>query len=955
MMERLRGSGRLWERERDLALIEDALARASGGSGRLVVIDGPAGIGKTRLIERSAELAASAGFRLFTATGHELEQDLPFGVVRQLLERELPATGDPRRDTLFSGAAGLSASVFASGALPEGEADGTYGLLHGIHWLVVNLAVEAPLALLVDDVQWADELSLRAMAYLRHRLDGLPVAFVVAARPAPQDGARREILRSLSCGRDVVTVSPRPLSAAGTAALVGAIAPRATDDDAVAAIHEVTGGNPFLIVEAVRSLSDEGETITLASVATLADSASESLSNATMLRLGALGPEAIAVSRAVAVLDVDSDLAQVCALSQLERAEVLAATRLLVDARILADEAPLRFAHPLLRAAVYGDLPELERACSHERAAAVLERFAADNARIAAHLLLSRPAGNDRFALRLRQVAEDATAKGDHVTAARYWRRALAEPPAPGERPHVLLGVGLSELADENAAVAIGHLRAALDLLEGSADRLRAALGLGQATLIAEGFERAVDALDTSHDGLDEDALLRLDVERTGIAFFVPALAGDAARRMRSFSELEGRTLSQRLALASAALACAFDPASSAADVTAIATRAIREDTIAADWAAASMQICPATGVLHYCEEFDAGERALAGALDSARARGSGSAFAIASLFLSQIAVLQGRLAESIAHTEAVVATAADLPRTQGFDRFFLAAPAVQLAWALVERGEIDRATRVIDEAAGDAEIETPERCPLLYGRGLVRFASGNDHRGALDDFIRYGAISAQMGYEERILPWRLHGAQASAALGDRERAVALAEDALAIARVWGAPGGLGAARRVAALVGARTQGDRCEQLELAVATLRSSHWRLELARALVDLGIARRVAGHRVDSRSVLREGLDLAAACGARPLVQRARSELLIAGARPRRDRITGRDALTPSEQRIAGLACAGNTNREIAQLLFVTPKTVELHLSRAYRKLGIAGRSMLAQALANADRQD
>ena len=111
-----------------------------------------------------------------------------------------------------------------------------------------------------------------------------------------------------------------------------------------------------------------------------------------------------------------------------------------------------------------------------------------------------------------------------------------------------------------------------------------------------------------------------------------------------------------------------------------------------------------------------------------------------------------------------------------------------------------------------------------------------------------------------------------------------------------------------------------------------------------------RRVAapGERIAARAALTEGLDLATACGAAAVAERAREELLIAGGRPRRDRITGRDALTPSEHRIARLAVAGQTNREIAQRLFVTPKTVEVHLSGVYRKLGIAGRPTLSRAL-------
>ncbi len=136
-----------------------------------------------------------------------------------------------------------------------------------------------------------------------------------------------------------------------------------------------------------------------------------------------------------------------------------------------------------------------------------------------------------------------------------------------------------------------------------------------------------------------------------------------------------------------------------------------------------------------------------------------------------------------------------------------------------------------------------------------------------------------------------------------------------------------------------------------AVEVLEGSGAELELAQALVDLGMLLRHEGDRVEARERLSRGLDLAARCGAAPLAARAREELAASGARPRRDRISGRDSLTPSELRLARLAAEGHSNRGIAQDLYLSEKTVEMHLSRAYRKLGIGGRAELAGALKNA----
>ena len=199
------------------------------------------------------------------------------------------------------------------------------------------------------------------------------------------------------------------------------------------------------------------------------------------------------------------------------------------------------------------------------------------------------------------------------------------------------------------------------------------------------------------------------------------------------------------------------------------------------------------------------------------------------------------------------------------------------------------------------------------------------------------------------MMAWRSDAALSLSALGDARAAARLCDTEVALARRWGAGRALGVALRAAGLV---TGGDRgLELLTEAVTVLRGSPAALELARALTDLGAARRRAGGRAQARELLREGLDIAQRLGGAGLADRARAELVIAGGRPRRDAVRGRDALTPSELRVAQLAAAGQTNRQIAQALFVTMRTVENHLTSSYAKLGIAARPQLAAALAAA----
>jgi DNA-binding CsgD family transcriptional regulator len=197
------------------------------------------------------------------------------------------------------------------------------------------------------------------------------------------------------------------------------------------------------------------------------------------------------------------------------------------------------------------------------------------------------------------------------------------------------------------------------------------------------------------------------------------------------------------------------------------------------------------------------------------------------------------------------------------------------------------------------------------------------------------------------LIAWRASLAPALAAAGGREEALSLAREEVALARAFEVPRELGMALRASGLVEGGETG--IELLQEAVGVLETTPAELEHARALSDLGAALRRAGRRSDARDPLRAGLDLAGRCGANALVDRAHSELVAAGARPRRMVVSGAEALTASERRVAELASEGLTNREIAQTLFVTEKTVESHLGHAYRKLDISARSQLADALA------
>src|SRR3954470_1459990 len=247
----------LLEREDEVARLAAALDQARDGRGGLALVEGPAGIGKTRVVEAAREHAASRGTAVLAARASELDHDFPFGVVRQLLE-PLLATGAARARLLRGAAAGATAVLGpGAGADVAPGTDPSWAHFHALYWLVATLAEQGPAALFVDDIHWADASSLRFLQFLLPRLADLPVVVVAAARP-PEGGARPHPIDALAADPLTVVVRPAPLSDRAVAALVAGRLGDGGDARFCAACREATGGNPFLLQELLRELAVEG-------------------------------------------------------------------------------------------------------------------------------------------------------------------------------------------------------------------------------------------------------------------------------------------------------------------------------------------------------------------------------------------------------------------------------------------------------------------------------------------------------------------------------------------------------------------------------------------------------------------------------------------------------------------------------------------------------------------------
>ena len=329
---------------------------------------------------------------------------------------------------MLEGAAATAREVFdgpASGASGE---ESSFAILHGLYRLTVNLAEQAPLLLLVDDLQWCDEPSLRWLCYLVRRLDGLRVTLVCGVRPFERH-AHAHLIGEIV--RDPLTVSlhPQPLSERASAELIGG------DEVFARACSDATGGNPLLLVELAKALRSEGVTPDAAHVAEVATLAPRAASRAVLVRLGRLSRDAAAVAHATAVLGDAAAFSLVAELAGLDDAAAVVAADQLVGAEVFADQAPTAFTHPLIRAAVYEDMPAHERSLAHERAARLLHGRGAGPGPVATQLVHAPPRAEAWVVDVLEQAARAAQRAGAPASAATYLTRALAEPPAAERRP----------------------------------------------------------------------------------------------------------------------------------------------------------------------------------------------------------------------------------------------------------------------------------------------------------------------------------------------------------------------------------------------------------------------------------------------------------------------------------------------------------------------------------------
>lgn len=940
-------TGGLWERQAELSALESASQDAREGRGRLVVVEGEAGIGKTGLLAATRDQAERDGMRVLTARGTELERDFPFALVRQLFEPVLGALDVPRRAELLTGGARPAGMLFSEDSVesgtaqPELLADPLFTRLNGLFWLTSNLCELQPSVIAVDDAHWGDPSSLRFLKYLLPRLEDLPLIVLVAMRAA-EPGAPAELLSGLTTDAAALVLRPRTLSRDGVAGLVRESAVAEAADEFCAACHELSGGNPFMLHELVAELGARGFQGTRAEVDDLRVIAPAALRGAAVARLASMAPEAGRLARAAAVLGDDAELATVAALAGVEQDVAERAIDDLAAVGILGPRRPLRYRHPLLRNAVYASIAPMELARSHAHAARILGTGGADPERVAIHLLASEPGGDPRVVSTLSSAARRALAQGAPEAAVRYLLRALVEKPSRDARSELvgqLLTAGL-RAGDGNVFEQVGldpvaELGDDPDTLLSFAWQL--AMWLFASDRTAEVTALMENAASLASDRGEAELALRLDALLASSSLLSPAQAR-ARFELHGSAAMPG-SAGERLGLALQSWWGTF-LGGTAAHTGQMARHALTDGRIFIEQPD-SPSLGQAILVVARTEQLDL-------ALDrievlTAHARAAGAALTLASA--AHLRAYVQYLGGEIARAEGEARISVEAARRGGYLAAvpFFAAVYVE---TLIERDELAEAEDVIATAGWSGPL--PENywwTPAWLSRARLHIARRR-YAQATEDLLAIERAHERDGITSPFYSVGCELAVALAGQGHSEEAGRYAKLELERARQWGTPSSIAASLRALAMLAARSE--RIDLLGEALALLEGSPMQLERMRALTDYGAALRRANQRALAREPLKEALELARSAGARAIARRAHEELSATGEKLRPLFPEGAGSLTPSELRVAELAAEGLSNREIAQTLLLTVKTVEMHLSRAYRKLDIASRTELPRAL-------
>ncbi|MEU5637561.1 AAA family ATPase [Streptomyces rishiriensis] len=946
----LRGQGpEPVERERELALLVELTRRTAAGDPALVMLEGPDGIGKTTLLRALVAQARAEDLRVVHTTAGQEGERLPLSTAHALLAG-LDADVARTPLTAWTNPPGASGTDARWRGLPFYDVDGaspSFGVLAELHEVVRSAAGDGPLVIVVDDADEADTASLRFLAHTARRLAGLPVLLALARRSGADEPALNDVAALPLCR----LVRPRPLTSEGigllTLRLLGSKTDAAFQESCLAA----TNGNPLLATRLLTALREERLPLTADHVASAPGQ------HIHALRLRAAGllhrhPAAtVQAARALAVLGDRATPENGARLALLDCSVFARSLLALVSNGLVTSngDGSWSYSHALVRNVVLADMTDDERDAVHGRAARLLHDDGASPSEVAEHLCHAPSTARQPWAAAvLRDAAREAVLHASPVRAVELLRACVPEDAAEAGDPSLLFELGVAEMGVD-AEASVRHLTSALNGATEPKLRLRALGALAEALTRQGQVARAADLLARCRSEAALPASGLADPQLMEAQLLIAATANRAAyaellQTVPFDLSLPGDTPGQRALLASRAVISA-SRMDRVAEAVAAARTVIGRGTTTTD---APIYLGVAASGLLYADlphEAEAAYQKLLIGADALLDPTYRSLLALSAEAHQRLGALEQALRASAAALAGVT-----VARATPYEALPLAAR----LHALLDQGDLAQADLLDAEIPDPVQDDSWQWNEVVSARGRLYLAKEDPTR-ALAHFEE--CARRQAGWQRTspaVSPWWYWAGRTHLALGDRASAVALAERAVADARSAGLPCALGSGLELWA---AATTGDdqRPALLEEAEQVLMGTRAALWLARVRVARGQALQRLGYKKAAREVLRQGWEEAYGVGSVPLHTVAYRALLATGARPRRPVSRGPGALTQSESQVARLAADGRSNAYIAETLFVTRRTVEVHLTSVYRKLGLTGRRELRDSLESQDFHD
>ncbi|MEU9356101.1 AAA family ATPase [Streptomyces griseoloalbus] len=931
-------------RSAHLGTLAARAAAARAGRPQMVVVDGPAGVGKTSLLRAALDPGGPCdGMTVLHGACRAVDNGIGYSGVRALFG---PLNLTARRGRSASLLRGSARHALPALVPDPADADSTPGAtfptLNGLYWLAANLMADRPLVLALDDAHWCDERSLHWLDFLLRRADGMPLLVVLAQRTDSGPAAGPALTDLVAHHRPLAL----PLAAL-SAGDVGELVRRAFPEDSpqpsfVDVLTDVTGGNPLELNRLLHRLRMTGVGPDDTGARRVTELGGRVVASTVHEVLDGQPGRVREVARALAVLGPEriEHLAALAGVSVVQAEEAVDVLR----RAALVHHDRTDMVHDMVRAAVLSTVTPAALAALRTRAAQLLSDVGRSPEQIAGQLLLLPRADQPWMTAVLLDAAAQAEQRGAPEAAVRYLERVKkARPNAPEVRMR-LAGV----LSETDPARSLTLLREALALADDVRTRATVAVRLGLtclrvqqspegARVLSEVLDALTAELGTDPEPADrelltlvESALLVVGADEKST---LPAVRERAAR----LTPPPGDTPAQRQQLAMLTVLTAMDGRSAAESVRQ-ARRALRSPGLPLG----TWSLLPASLALSLADETDEALDALDTVLRDSRRAAAVWTYSLALSTRAFVHLDQGGITRAMADAQ----TALDLCEGEEWGEG-ATMPQTALALALTERGEPERAEAVLDTVKRPRiEDFAWEYHGYLMARARARRARG-DTESALDILRVCGDSLAGSGLANPVLtPWWLDAACLLAESGRLDEARAAADHGTVLAGRWGTARALGYA---ALARGAATPGPAgIAALEEAVRRLSASPARADHARALLLLGQALLAEGAPREAREHLRNAVALARRCGCVALARQAREALVGAGGRMREITVSPLDMLTGTERTVAALVASGMSNREAAEALFVTVRTVELHLTSIYRKLGVTRRADLADVL-------